>query len=386
MGSMSLALATLIYEWRRYLAAVVALAFSGLLVMGTVGMFTGIVHSVLATTERSRADLFVMPANTPQLINSDSGLPARVQPLIYLNPEVVDVESFTGGGGKWVNVARPGQKQITTFVQTWAVDPEPGALTLPVDYPDSVRLALREPGAVVVDVSDLPRLGVRVGEQASLDGHTVTLRAVLHNYQDVNQPTVIMSRDTARRMGFGDQRGQSAAKTGPLMVRIRDPAKADVVRDQLNAMAHGDFLVLTRADLNRNDEKALLGEQIIGVLLIFFIFLSIGIGIGITSQTLRGAILSNIREFASLRALGISMGSLRLIVMELSFWVGVAGLGATALLTFLISFATSAIGLPMVIRPGVAAWVSGLLMVLAVISGAMAMGILKKSQPADLLR
>ena len=47
---MSLALATLIYEWRRYLAAVVALAFSGLLVLGTVGIFTGIVHSVLATT------------------------------------------------------------------------------------------------------------------------------------------------------------------------------------------------------------------------------------------------------------------------------------------------------------------------------------------------
>ena len=39
---MSLALATLIYEWRRYLAAVVALAFSGLLVLAQVGMFMGI--------------------------------------------------------------------------------------------------------------------------------------------------------------------------------------------------------------------------------------------------------------------------------------------------------------------------------------------------------
>ena len=40
----------------------------------------------------------------------------------------------------------------------------------------------------------------------------------------------------------------------------------------------------------------------------------------------------------------------------------------------------------MVIRPGVVMWVSGLLMALAVISGGMATGILKKSQPADLLR
>jgi putative ABC transport system permease protein len=171
-----------------------------------------------------------------------------------------------------------------------------------------------------------------------------------------------------------------------LMVRIRDPKQAAEVAAQLNAVSHGAYKVLTRAELNANDEAALLSEQIIGVLLIFFVFLAIGIGIGITSQTLRGAILSNIREFASFRALGISMGSLRLIVMELSFWVGVAGLAATALLTFLISFATNAIGLPLVVRSSAAIWVGGMLMILAILSGAMATGILKKSQPADLLR
>jgi putative ABC transport system permease protein len=80
------------------------------------------------------------------------------------------------------------------------------------------------------------------------------------------------------------------------------------------------------------------------------------------------------------------MWSLRLIVMELSFWVGVAGLATTGVLTWLVSRVTGAVGLPLVIRPEPAAWVCGMLMVLAVISGAMAMGILKKSQPADLLR
>jgi len=36
---MSLALATLLYEWKRYSAAMAALAFSGLLVLAQVGMF-----------------------------------------------------------------------------------------------------------------------------------------------------------------------------------------------------------------------------------------------------------------------------------------------------------------------------------------------------------
>ena len=40
---MSLALVTLLYEWRRYSAAMVALAVAGLLILAQVGMFTGIV-------------------------------------------------------------------------------------------------------------------------------------------------------------------------------------------------------------------------------------------------------------------------------------------------------------------------------------------------------
>src|SRR5579871_348980 len=114
---MTLALSTLIYEWRRYLAAIVALAFSGLMVLGTTGLFTGIVHSVLATSERSRADLFILPYNAPQLIDSGgSSLPARIRPMIFMNPEVVDAESLEGDGAQWINVPAPGQKQVQTYV------------------------------------------------------------------------------------------------------------------------------------------------------------------------------------------------------------------------------------------------------------------------------
>ncbi len=381
---MSLALSTLIYEWRRYLAAVVALAFSGLLVLGTTGLFTGIVHSVLATSERSRADIFILPYNAPQLIDSGgSSLPARIRPLIYMNPDVVDAESLEGNGAQWINVPAPGQKQVQTYVQIWAVDTAPGALTLPVDYPEATRIALSEPGAVAIDETDLKRLGVKLGDTVGLNGHTVRLTAVLHNYQGVTQPSVIMSKDTYRMIGLSE--GDNG-KIGPLMVKIRDPKRADEVAKALNAVSNKAYIALTTAQLSKNDEASLLSEQIIGVLLVFFILLAIGIGIGVTSQTLRGAILSNIREFASLRALGISMWSLRVIVMELSFWVGVAGLLAATTLTWMVSMATSAIGLPLVVRLPSIEWVSGMLMVIAIVSGAMSMGILKKSQPADLLR
>ncbi|MFN3523287.1 MAG: ABC transporter permease [Phenylobacterium sp.] len=380
---MSLALATLVYEWRRYLAAVIALAFSGLLILAQVGMFTGIVKGATATVDRSRADIMILPPKMESLINSGpSSLPARIQPQIYLNPDVVEVASWDGNGGRWSNVPKKGAKQVTQFVSVMMVDPRPGAVTLPVDYSDEVRTALLEPYSVVVDRSALKRLGVKVGEAATLRDKTVWVRAVVDGYPDINQATVVVSRDTFRMLGMMEQDD----RTGPLMVRLKDPARAEIVRDQLNAASGGAYRAWTRAELSKANEGALMQEQIIGIFIGFSVFLGFLIGVGITSQTLRGAILANIKEFASLRALGVSMGSLRLIVLELSFWVGLVGLAATGLLTFLISLLAKNGGLPMGFPLNWVVLVAVLLMAISLASGLMALGVLKKSQPADLLR
>jgi putative ABC transport system permease protein len=381
---MSLALATLIYEWRRYMAAIVALAFSGMLVLVMLGLFTGIIHSDFATTERSRADIFILPVKVVSMVNSNISLPARVQPQIFLNPHVTEVRSLEEIFGEWVNTPGPGAKQVQKFVDVWAVDPVPNAVTLPVDYTEAQRVALMEPGAIAVDASNLAALGVKLGDKVSINGHAVHVRAILHNYQSLEQPTIVASRDTVRRLSRSQDAGNG--DTGPLMVRIDNPALADQVAARLNASSHGLYHAWTASQFNRANENAVMHQQIVGVLLVFLTAMAILIGIGITSQTLRGAILSNIREFASLRALGISMGSLRWIVVEMSIWAGVAGIGMAGLLTWLTTLAAGGAGLPLVIRPQPALMICAMLMVIAIASGALAMGVLKHSQPADLLR
>jgi len=131
----SLALSTLIFEWRRYLAAVIALAFSGLLILAEVGMFVGIGKSFTATIDRSPADIIVMAPKAESLINDSSGLPRRVMPLVYLDPEVMQVKDLAGTGGMFRTYPNAKVKKVQMkWVQMMAVDLEPGAVTWPTDY------------------------------------------------------------------------------------------------------------------------------------------------------------------------------------------------------------------------------------------------------------
>lgn len=377
---MSLALSTVLYEWRRYLAAVVALAASGVMVLVLVGLFVGIVESVTATIDRSPADLMVLPAKATSLLGS-GGMPRRVMPLIYMNPEVVDVADMDDGGGMFSNLG-PGKQKIRTYVQIMAVDTAPGSLTLPSDFDNDTRLALSQPYAVAVDKTALARLGVKLGDHAALNGHEVIVAATVTGYPSINNVQLVASRATLRLL----KQSRPSNRVGPMLVKIRDPARAGLVRDQLNAVAGDQYRAWTKPELaiaNRND---LMKEQIIGIVLGFAMFMGAAVGIVITWQTLRAAILANVKEFASLRALGVGMGSLGVVVMEMSFWVGVAGLFATALLVSAIWALARSANVPMGFPMGFVVFIAISLVVIAVVSGFFSLGVLKKSQPADLLR
>lgn len=377
---MSLALSTVLYEWRRYLAAVVALAASGVMVLGLVGLFAGLVNSITASIDRSRADLMILPARATSLLNS-GGMPRRVMPLIYLNPEVVEVSDIDDGGGLFSNLATGAEKK-RTYINMMSVDTAPNALDLPTDFDETTRLALSQPYAVAIDQSTLGQLGVKLGSHAAVSGHEVVVAAVLHGYPSIDNPQIIVSRSTLRLL----KQARPSNRVGPMLVKLRDPSRAAQVRDQLNAGAGDQFRAWTKPELSTANQNDLMKQQIIGVILGFALFMGAGVGMVITWQTLRAAILANIKEFASLRALGVSMGSLGVIVMEMSFWVGVVGLVVTLVVVGGVGAIANALNVPISFPIGFVAMVSLLLLAIAVLSGFFSLGMLKKSQPADLLR
>ena len=390
---MSLALSTLLFEWRRYMAAVMALALSGLLVLAMTGVFIGIGKGFTATIERSNADVFIMQPGAKSLIGGPSGVPRRFIPLAYNHPEVVEVMPLDGDGGTFQNIKNvdPTKSQADNasqgaarqkFVQASIIDTRPGSVTIPTDYSQELVDALRQPYTVAVDETALTTLGVKLGDKALYNGQTVTVVGVTRGYPNMMQPGVVMSRDTLRMLG----QASTGPRVGPLMVKLRDPARAPIVVAQLNAMGAGQWKAWTKQQLADANAGAMFEEGILVIIIGGCVVLGIIIGVAITWQTLRGAIMANIKEFASLRALGVGMGSLRRIVMELSFWVGVVGVAAAIGLTLLVQMLAMANAVIIALPPILLIIVGGGLVVIAMLSGLLSLGILKNSQPADLLR
>jgi putative ABC transport system permease protein len=390
---MSLALSTLLYEWRRYMAAVMALALSGLLVLAMTGVFIGIGKGFTATIERSSADIIIMQPGATSLMGGPSGVPRRFIPLAYRNPQVIEVQPLDGAGGSFQSVknvdptmsqaerARQGAPK-QEFVQASIIDTTPGAVTIPTDYSEELVDALRQPYTVAIDETAVTKLGVKLGDKALYNGQTVTVVGITRGYPNMMQASIVMSRDTLRMLGQAD----TGPRVGPLMIKLRDPAQAETVAAQLNALGDGQWKAWTRQELADANAGAMFEEGILVIIIGGCVVLGTIIGVAITWQTLRGAIMANIKEFASLRALGVGMGSLNLIVMELSFWVGLVGVAAAIGLTLLVQWFAAANAVIIALPPVLLIIVGGGLVAISIMSGALSLGILKNSQPADLLR
>ncbi len=374
---MSLALSTLIYEWRRYMAAVISLALASVLMLALSAFFIGVLSSFTATIDRSRAQLIVMPAQAKSLVGRVPPLPRRIVPLVYRHPDVVEVQDLAQDFGPFFG---PGAT-APTMVNVMVVDTTPNAITLPDDFTDAMRAAIEVPLNVAVDKSALAQLGVKLGDQATLNGKTVRIALVLTGYANSQAPGVIMSRQTQRLMGRAND-----DQLGLLMVRIKDPAQTNRVRDELNAMGKDQFRVWDKKELSKQTINDAMQQGPIAIMMLFLTVIGFIIGVVITWQTLRGAILANIKEFASLRALGVSMAGLRAVIMELSLYVGVLGIIMSAVLMVGLTAVAGSYNVAMGYQLGSVIQTAILLLMISLASGLLTLGALNKGDPADLLK
>ena len=374
----ALARKTLLYEWRRFLPAILAVGFAGLLQLLQAALVLGIFGSASVYITGSAADLWVGYPDT-QSVNLGRPIDPNLEMRLLMDPAVTQVEPFIWLDADWRGGGTGG---VSVFVS--GIDPERDGLMFARALPANLRARLNEPDAVIVDRADIDKLGVGIGGSAAINGHRVRVVGVSSGLRALGGVNVVSSLDTARRLDSDPSDGDRPTY---LVARLRDPAQAAAVAQRLRGDgAFGPYDVWTAKSFARRSQLYWMLDTGAGAGVLFLAGIVFLVGAVITSQTLVAAVAGSVREYATLNALGVGVGALRWVVLEQAFWVGAIGLlGATLLGAVLLLLARSQ-DVPVVLNVPASLACVVLAMGLAAVSGLAAVRSLRRADPATLLR
>lgn len=374
----ALARKTLIYEWRRFLPAMLAVGFAGLLQLLQIALVLGIFGSTSLYITGSSADVWVGYPGT-QSVGQGRSIDADVASRILMDPAVERVEQYLWVDGDWRGPRETGG--LSVFVS--GIDPSANGLMFSRVLPLALRRRLAEPDAIIVDRSDLQQLGVGLGQYATINGHSVHVVGISQGLRALGGINVLCSLDTARRID------NDPTDNGPtyLVAKLRDPAQAGQVAARLRGdTAFGPYTTWSAADFASLSVRYWLFDTGAGAGVLFLAGIVFLVGAVITSQTLIAAVNGSVREYATLNALGVGVAALRRVVLEQAFWVGALGLLGAGLLGIMLLLLARSQNVPVVLNLPAALACILLVLGLAAVSGLAAMRSLRRADPATLLR
>jgi putative ABC transport system permease protein len=374
----ALARKTLIYEWRRFLPAMLAVGFAGLLQLLQIALVLGIFGSTSLYITGSSADVWVGYPGT-QSVGQGRSIDADVESRILMDPAVQRVEPYLWVDGDWRGPTETGG--VSVFVS--GIDPSSEGLMFSKKLSPALRALLMEPDSVIVDRSAVEQLGVDIGQLATINGHQVHVVGISSGLRALGGVNVLCSLDTARRLD-GDP-----SANGPtyLVAKLHDPEQADMVAARLRGTtAFGPYTTWSASDFARRSVRYWLFDTGAGAGVLFLAGIVFLVGTAITSQTLIAAVNGSVREYATLNALGVGVAALRRVVLEQAFWVGALGLLGAGVLGIVLMLLAHSQDVPVVLNVPAALACIVLVMGLAAVSGLAAMRSLRRIDPATLLR
>jgi putative ABC transport system permease protein len=379
---MSYALSTIWFERQRFLPAVLAVAFSAILIAVQAGLMLGLFSTVSVPVDTARADLWV---GYPGVRSVDLArpIPERWATRVAAQPEVGRVEAYNVGFALWVKAtdpdAPPATPEVITVVGARLGPDSLGAIEYLRTHTD-LMARLAEPFTVAVDEAELGRLGVRrLGDQAEISGRRVRVVGTTRGYTSISGPYVFCSFETARAL-IRDPAGGASY----VLAKCDTPEAAAVAARRLGA--YGRMSAFTADEFSTRSRLHWLFTTKAGVAVAFTALLGLVVGAVVTSQTLYSATAASQREFATLRAMGIPRWRLKLTVVEQSFWVGLLGIALAAPAAVLLAELGNRAGTRVWLHPYVVIAAAGVTMLMALGAGLAALRSFQGVDPAHNIR
>ncbi len=362
---------------QRFLPAVLAVAFSAVLIAVQFGVLLGTLAVTSRPIDHAAAQIWIGIRGLPS-IELGHPIPGAWLFRIQAEPEVEDVEEYLYEFNYW---HKPTGGSVHCCIIGARL--EESALGAVSDLTPEMRTKLTEPGAVVVDETELDRLGLQhgIGETAEVVGHKVRVVGLVHGFKSIWGPYVFCSMQTARMLLFQYRPGQ----TQFLLARCLPGADVPALIARLRGK-YSEMTIISDRDFSSQTRMYWLTRTRIGVALGLTAVLALLVGLVITSQTLYAAVTSSLREYAVLRALGLPRWRIVALVLAQSFWIGLAGVATSLPMTLALARLASLIGAEVLLPSWLLAGTITVTMAIALVSGLLALRSLRQVEPANLLR
>jgi putative ABC transport system permease protein len=335
-----LASRNLFHDRLRFVATIVGIIFSIVLVTVQMGLYVGFRRMVTTMIDHSPAQLWIIPTGT-KCFEDPSLLDDRQRFRALAVNGVAEAAPLVIGYAQW-------RLPVGTTTPVFIVGSELRGLGLhPWNLVAGSADDLSVPGAVAVDQSYFERLGVSgTGDNAEIRDQKVQVMAVTKGIRAfTTTPFVFTDVDRARAYT-----GLAPNKASYLLVRLSADADVDRVRRELRANL-SDVEVLTANEFRNRSRSFWLFGTGAGAALFAGALLGLIVGTIIVAQTLYSSTKDHLNEFATLRAIGSSSHYIYAVIIWQALLNAIIGFGGAAAIGAIVVKMTAESALPIVMTP-----------------------------------
>jgi putative ABC transport system permease protein len=368
---LTLASRNLLHDRLRFVATLVGIVFSVVLVMIQMGLFLGFGHMVSTMIDHASTDIWVVPKGA-KCFEDPSLLDLKLRDRIAATSGVATVIPLVIGFSDW---RLAGGEMTPVFIV--GTDLRDGGLQ-PWNVVEGNVQALAERGAVAVDRSYFERLGASgIGSTAEIRGRRVRVAVITDGIRSfTTTPYVFVDLKNARTYT-----GTPIDRASSLLVRLKDGVDREKVLEDVRAQA-GDAEVLTTDEFRSRSRSFWLFGTGAGAALFAGALLGVIVGTVIVAQTLYSSTKDHLKEFATLRAMGSSNRYIYNVIIYQALLNAVIGFCIAAGIGAVVVQMTAKSALPIVITHWLIVALFALTIVMCVASGIGAIVRVLRIDPA----
>ncbi|MBI1869882.1 MAG: ABC transporter permease [Chlamydiae bacterium] len=317
---------SLLHDRVKAIAAILGISFSVLLSLIQTGMYLGYMENASSVIDHSTADLWVMKQGTENF-DVAQAMDERYYYKVYSISGVARVEKMILGGTFWKT-----PKGGFEGPQVIGLERDPQMLR-PWNIVEGSFEVLEKERSVIMDRTDMKKLGVEgLGHRTEMWGQRATVRGFTEGIRSfITAPVVFTSLKDARRFCHLEEN-----QVVYLLVKLDSQASPERVKKEMKEGVK-NIDVYTRQEFSARTRNYWSRTTGVGVALFTSAFMGMVIGVGVVSLTLYMSISDHLKEYGTLKAVGVSNQRVITLIGYQSLLLGflgcLLGYGATWILT-----------------------------------------------------